>query len=310
MKKNILIFALLLSEGITLLALPRLAFAEEQRTPFQPGATTGTPVGALPPPGIYLNTDVYINSGDVVNGNGSSIGVKIQTTQIAPMILWVPNIKIFGAQYAASIIQPYAYVNTDGADAGGATEISSGLFNTIISPEQLSWKLGDGLFFSQGLTVYLKDGDYRHTGTRTDATAFANNFWTFEPNVAISYLKNGWDLTGNTVFDFSTKNNTTDYQSGDVFYLDWTVAHQFDQWTIGAIGNYTQQFSDDTQFGKVVQNTGGDGFGNRYMLVSAGPMVAYNFGKVTLSLRYLKAIKAANGGKPSFLHIGISFSFI
>ena len=52
------------------------------------------------------------------------------------------------------------------------------------------------------------------------------NYWTFERGAAASYLssKYGFELTAFTGFDFNTENGTTNYQTGDQFYLDGTLA--------------------------------------------------------------------------------------
>jgi hypothetical protein len=283
------------------------AVAAEQRTPFQPGVTTGSPVGATPPPGLYFNNDTYFSSGEVVGGRGDDIGVKIQGAQVAPLLLWVPKLSLFGAQYSATFIQPYLLNNVDAAGAGGPNTISGGLFNTIISPESLSWSLGAGRFVSESVAIYLPDGTYKHTGTTTDASAVANDFLTVEPSAAFSYLNHGWDITANNVVDLDTKNKVTDYQSGDVYYLDWTVAHSFGHLSAGLVGNYTQQFTNDLHFGNVVGSRAAGTYGNRYMLASVGPMVSYDFGRVTLMFRYLQAVKAENGGKVSFAHLTLAF---
>jgi hypothetical protein len=52
------------------------------------------------------------------------------------------------------------------------------------------------------------------------------NFWTFEPAVSLGYLssKIGLEVTAFTGLDFNTGNDSTDYQSGDQFHLDVTIA--------------------------------------------------------------------------------------
>jgi hypothetical protein len=52
------------------------------------------------------------------------------------------------------------------------------------------------------------------------------NYWTFEPGAAVSYLssKIGLEATAFGGFDFNSKNETTQYQTGDQFHLDATLA--------------------------------------------------------------------------------------
>lgn len=47
-------------------------FAAEGLTPLQPGATTGTHTGALPPDGIYIAMTSTYETGVVRNGGGDT----------------------------------------------------------------------------------------------------------------------------------------------------------------------------------------------------------------------------------------------
>ena len=51
-------------------------------------------------------------------------------------------------------------------------------------------------------------------------------YWTFEPGLLVSYLsqKNGFEATTYIGYDFNTRNTKTDYQSGQQFHIDVTVA--------------------------------------------------------------------------------------
>jgi hypothetical protein len=67
---------------------------------------------------------------------------------------------------------------------------SNGFFNTIVSPYNLSWNFHP-FFIKTGLGIYLKDGYYQSntlsSGVKvTSAGAIANNFWTFEPDLALT----------------------------------------------------------------------------------------------------------------------------
>jgi hypothetical protein len=50
--------------------------------------------------------------------------------------------------------------------------------------------------------------------------------WIDEPGINASWLssKIGLELSAFVALDFSTRNDATDYQSGDVLHLDATVA--------------------------------------------------------------------------------------
>lgn len=102
------------------------------------------------------------------------------------------------------------------------------------------------------LDIYAPTGDY-------DKGKLANvgmNFWTFEPLASFSWIskKIGLEISTTAGFDFNTINNATDYQSGDVFHIDATVAeHQplFGHGIIGIGANafYWKQFTGDSGSG-------------------------------------------------------------
>ena len=106
------------------------------------------------------------------------------------------------------------------------------------------------------------------------------------------------------MFDFNTNDNHTNYQSGDVFYLDYTVSKSFGKWTFGAGGNYTKQFTGDTINGAQV-----NGNGNEAQHILLGPLMGYNFGPAEINAKALFGVEAENTANASFYHLGVSFPF-
>lgn len=301
----------------TLAAVGALAFAAwagpasavELFTPYLPGNSVGAPAGASPPPGLYGVNTVDLLQGPIKDNNGNNIpGLKQNTVLEIPVLVYVPNFKIFGATYNVALIEPYGQVNVEaGLDATGGTHNlaavnAEGLFNTIIVPANLSWMVAPGVFVSTGLGIYIPDGYYNstaatclngHPGCRAFGTGYANNYWTFEPDIAMSYLADGWNITGKVVFDINTQNTDDQYQSGDVFYFDWTVAHKFGKWEAGVGGTVDTQINNDT----CVTVGCGPGFnGNKFTYIALGPVVSYDFGPVTLQSKLLLPVDLVNGG--------------
>ena len=123
----------------------------------------------------------------------------------------------------------------------------------------------------------------RATSRRTGWPTRGLGYWTFEPGLLVSYLgqKNGFEATTYIGYDFNTRNTTTDYQSGQQFHIDVTVAQHLPLGKgligIGANGFY------------VKQTTGDSGCGARLgsfeeMTTGVGPVLSYaaQFGKVGL----------------------------
>ena len=305
----------LASACVLSLSLMPYAKAAEYYSPMQPGASTGVPAGALPPPGLYAHFDTYFQTGQLKNGNGKNVaGVKLNGANITSQLLYVPGWRFLGANYAMRLTIPFNLNTIKTSGGSGPNSITGyGMFNPIITPEMLSWNLGGGNFLGEGFSVYLPIGDFRHeansAGEQVETQdSIANHYWTFEPNIAYSYLGGGWDFTVNNTFDFNTKNTITNYQTGDIYYLDYTITRSLGPVGFGVVGNYIQQFTPDKQNGIKVADVGGTGgYGHEYMHASVGPLFSYNIGKSTITLRYLYGFAGKNGGNPSFLHLGINF---
>jgi hypothetical protein len=297
-----------------------MAWGAEGISPLLPGATTGGAAGALPPDGIYFSTDAEYEYGHVVDGAGNTArtpgGEKIKEKNISvvPSILWVPGWEVWGARYGAAIAQPYKFTQTH-FHGGSDNSIvdSNGLVNTSISPAILSWDLGNGYHLGTGLAVVLPNGkfDYSYSAAEgrkvKSSTTIGNDYWTFEPNLAISYLNNGWNFTLNNIVDINTKNHTTDYQSGNFYYLDATAAKTIDHFTVGVIGNYTQQISDDKIGGHTVAAVNDlNSEGSQVDHVLIGPLLGYDFGSFSVTARFLYALHAENDQDNSFFHVGFT----
>jgi hypothetical protein len=313
----------------TMAALGALAFAAwagpagavEVVTPYLPGNSVGAPAGASPPPGLYGVNSVDLVQGPFVDNNGNNVpGAKVSVAIEIPVLVYVPNFKLLGATYNVAVIQPYVQQTVSFAAAAGGpgTGVENGLFNTIIVPANLSWMVAPGLFVSTGLGIYVPDGTYSSTGGHACASGpsvcraiglatISNNTWDFEPDVAISYLADGWNLTGKFILDFQTENDDTHYQSGNVFFFDWTAAHKFGKWEAGIGGTFIQQLNNDTCPSAACASPGFNG--NQYSYIALGPVVSYDFGPVTLQSKLLVPVSATNGGKITQLYLTAIWGF-
>jgi hypothetical protein len=252
------------------------------------GATIGLPLGALPPPGLYTGLETaYLGllAGNSTNGHA----VGNQGTLVLPAIaqavplLWVPGWNFIGASYSASIVQAfYIFTACGPAGCGGAAPIIAGGFvytNTFFNPINLSWNLGGGWFVAAAFNFTAPDGT-RQTGTPNP------DYWTFEPALAFSYLGNNWVASANFFYDINTKSqgvccavNGT-ITSGNAFYGDLTAVYKIGKWSIGPVGYFEIQTTNDT--GTCV--VGGVTLCGKYQTAAAGGLVGYDFGPVDLQV--------------------------
>lgn len=269
------------------LAFP--AAAVEDVTPFLSGSTVGAALGVLPPEGVYGS--VSFSRFDL-KGYGSRenfTGAELESYPFSFSALWVPGVKIFGANFAVGVIQP---LRSSTLTTPRITVQRFGQVNTLFNLGTLSWNLGDGFFVSTGLNLYAKDGDYK----LGSALNVGRNYWTFEPKLAVSYIKDGWTITGNFFVNVSTKNEYNGYQSGAVAIAELTAMRRvYGKFDIGIGSSIVQQFTDDSRNGVVVPAVlNGRGRGARTDFVSVGPVAAYDFGPASLTVYYLQAIRERN----------------
>src|ERR1700752_5335090 len=94
----------LLGLGLGAAALCATALPAAAASFTQPGGTTGSPAGAVPPPGLY-----FVNAANYGIGNdlpGKTVGDTVAVGVEVPIFIWNPGWNFLGAQYAASVAFP------------------------------------------------------------------------------------------------------------------------------------------------------------------------------------------------------------
>jgi len=168
---------------------------------------------------------------------------------------------IFGGKFSLAAFVPYVWVDVTGTITGtgprgrtitiSRTDTADGIGDMAFVPFWLNWTSGDFKWGVQ-LDIYAPTGEYN---TRQLANV-GLNYWTFEPMVTFSYIskKIGLELSGTAGFDVNTINSATDYQSGEVFHIDATIAEHLPLFGHGIIGLganafYWKQFTADSGSG-------------------------------------------------------------
>jgi len=263
--------------GVVAMAVANTAQAWEGGLPAETKAGTfiGASAGA-PPPGLYGFTQAFTYNGNftgpVTNIIGNNVGVQANVG--AQGFLYVPGWTFLGATYDAVLVL-----------VGGSQSVGRplniqevGAIDTYFVPVELSWNLGNSGFF-----VKTGVGIWAPTGTQTGVNKLGNvglPFWTIQPELVFSYLKDGWNLSVALYDEIHTENSLTHYRSGDVFHADFTATKRFDKWTIGPVGYYVGQITNDRSsafYNNLMQN-------GRYDIWAAGGLIGYDFGPASVSL--------------------------
>lgn len=251
---------------------------------YTPGATAsfidalpGKPALALADYFMYYNGSASANRPLPFPVRGE-IALDVHSRAYADTILalYETPLKLLGGNYTVGLAIPYVWVEVDGKVTGplGNTikmrDTANGLGDITFYPFMLGWLKGD-LKCDLRLGIYAPTGDY-------ETNRLANvgkNYWTFEPTMSASWFssKMGLEATAFAGLDFSTRNDKTDYQSGDVFHLDATVAEHLPLGKLGAVGVgangfYYQQITGDSGSGAAL----GDFEGHT---IGVGPVVSF-----------------------------------
>ena len=275
--KTTILFAVALAAS---LASATLRAEEGGSGHYMPGATASF-IDTLPDREgfAYVNAFIYYNgsaTGSRQLNLGAQVVANIDGTVYADSstLLYQTPWRILGGQYAAGATIPYVWMEVQGDVQIGSIkdrrrDTASGLGDIELLPLMLGWTNGD-LKFGATFGVYAPTGNYE----KDRLANVGKNYWTFEPGLSVSWLssKIGTEVTLFAGYDCSTKDNQTDYQSGDVFHLDATVAQHFPLLggfiSVGANAFYYQQVSRDSGSGAVLGDLEG-------RTIGVGPVLSY-----------------------------------
>jgi hypothetical protein len=255
-------------------------------TQQKPGLALGGATAGTPPPGIYMFEQFATYQATIVGPHVLS-GPKVELAGAASGLVFVPGWTFLGATYDAVIVAPFLKENA----SAPINLQAAGMHNTYIVPAELSWKLGDsGFFVKAGLGIYVPDGTLFGANGLSN---LGNPWWTFQPELIVSYLKDGWNFTANVFAGFQTKNTITGYQTGNMLQAEFTATKTIGKWAFGPVGYYSGQISNDTSsaFYHGAINL------NRYDRVAVGALISYNFGPASLSVWAVDEFYATASGK-------------
>jgi len=265
MKRVFVFIIVVLAFGVSLVQPSSVYAAEGGTGHYVPGSWAD--FGDMAPPSGLALLDWY----NYYNGSagaskqlefGGLIAANLKATSNAEMVgaVYTSPYGILGGKFAAGVVVPYVWADVTGGITGrlgpfvrtvSREDTANGIGDITLIPFWLQWTCGD---FKWGvlLDIYAPTGEYN-----TERLANVGlNYWTFEPMVSFSWIsqKIGLEFSTFAGFDFNTNNNATDYQSGDVFHIDTTIAEHLPLFGCGIIGVganafYWKQFTADSGSG-------------------------------------------------------------
>ena len=304
MKKHILLAAVAFS---TMLAATQ-ASATELWDPHLRGTDEGLAAGAALPPGLYGVWDQWYDTLTIYDNGGHDTGVHVDALVEVPILLWQSGYKFLGGDYSAGIAVPFDYTNVRVAGAPGLSDNGHwGSFNTVLIPGQLAWTLPNHFHAKLGLTVYLDDASSSPASPPPGGgVGSGNGYATIQPDLGISWLNDGWNVSLSMHYAANMNDSKTHYQSGDEFMVDYTVTKDIGKWTVGLGGYSENQLSDDTGAGAVgcIHNDG-----CKVAIYGIGPIIGYNFGGLIGQLQYNAAFANKNDAGGNMLNVRLVVPF-
>lgn len=265
------------------LAVPVAAHATENGGSAYPHGAEGWTTGFLPPPGTYLlNYTNYYTADRLNDANGDKAipDFHVRAYADTARFVHVTGLHLLGGTYAVQMLVPLVHLDVK---AMGASDHRTSVGDIVVDPFILGWHFGD-LHIAAGLDMILPTGGY-------DKNRLANigrNYFTLEPAVAFTYLNpNGAEVDAKFMYDHSTRNHATRYQSGDELHVDFAAGWNLNpKWGVGVSGYWDKQVSDDYAEGLLT--------GNRGEALALGPTVKRNIGHTQLSISYQHEFEAYN----------------
>jgi len=298
---NMLLFGTVL--GMLVAAVP--VSAAELWDPHLRGIDEGLAAGAALPPGFYGIWDQWYSPMGIYDSHGHGTGTDLDVLVEAPILFWQSDFTILGGAYSAAIAEPFDFTDVHQA----VNSAHWGTYNTLLIPGQLAWELPNDFHVKAGLTVYLNDASsypgHPDSGA-PNGVGSGNGYWTFQPDLGVSWMRNGWDFSVNFHYAANLENPATHYQSGDQVAIDYTVMKAIGQWSLG-LGGYTEnQIMADSGAGAAACASMG---GCKAANAGIGPLVQYNFGPVIAMAEYNAPIYTQSDVGGSMLNVRLIVPF-
>ncbi len=255
------------------LLMAAAAWAEEGNDQYPNGAENWY-AGAVPPPGHYYVNYFGFYNGKLKDGSGGNALLNGSTptafaTFNASRVVEMTHLKLFGADYGMHVIVPVVYQSVD----LGGTASRTDLGDLTVDPFVFAWH-HPSWHAVAAMDVFLPTGYYDKNDARVSIGA---NHYGFEPLFGASWLpKSGWETSAKLMYDFTTTNQATNYQSGQAIHGDYAAGKHVGSWMMGGTGYFLKQTMNDMSAGQVEAAAPGlwDA-GRKGQVLAIGPSLGY-----------------------------------
>jgi hypothetical protein len=238
----------------------------------------GPMAGFTPPPGVFLQNDLYVYSGDAGADlqlpTGGQIIANVEATAVLemPTGVWVTPWEIAGGNLGFSATLPIGYQDIEASASLGplAARIQDDVF-TVGDPFLsgfVGWHAGN-FHWQTGVAVNVPIGDYQDG----EIANISFNRWATDVFATATWLDPalGLDVSGAAGVTFNDENPATNYETGTEFHLEGAVSKIFSpQFNVGLVGYYYNQLTGDSGSGARLGDFEGE-------VAAIGGTLGYNF---------------------------------
>jgi len=172
-----------------------------------------------------------------------------------------------------------------------------------------------GLNIAAGLAAKIPTGPYAAVEP-AGVSAGGNNLFVWVPNAAFTYNTGpNWSFFDSTqisarfFYAIPDINTATNYQSGQVLDIDFSVTQLWGHWRFGLVGSYVNQLTDDYKNGIVVPAVV-DSYatGKRWEALYLGTLLSYAWDNgIQIKARYAESVYAKAQLNVNTFSVGVGF---
>jgi hypothetical protein len=192
----------------------------------------GVQAGSQPQPGFYASlffvkydTDTLKGrDGDTVTLSPGSPG-SIGTTALAPILWYVSDVKVFGANYGVMAVPAWANASLEAPAFEFGRTVDTGVADMLIRPLDLGWHTSR-TDVSAGFQFYAPTGRY----TRGASDNLGKGMWSYEPFVGATFFLDRartFSLATTGFWEFHSEKRDSNVKVGQLLTLEGGVGKSF-----------------------------------------------------------------------------------
>jgi hypothetical protein len=181
---------------------------------------TGLQNGTQTPPGISLALPVYFyTTDDIRDGSGRSIGIRprITSTFTGPVLAWVTNVKVLGANLGGAVV-PIAFIKTR-IETDTLGKPGSFAFTDIeLQPLQLGWHVSRADIVT-GYALFMPTGRWKLGGDDNSGLGMWSHLLQLGSTLHLDD-KHAWTFSALGTYELHSHKKNTGLRTGDIITVE------------------------------------------------------------------------------------------